>query len=262
MKTVKTPAASVVLFFVLFFLFLPLLVICLYSFNPDKGSFWTSGVSLKWYKVLFTESRALWIAFGNSLLIAVTSSVIATAVGTMASIGTKLFPFRERKIVSTLSYLPMVLPDVVIGISMLIFFSAMHIKLGLGTIFLAHVTFNLPFVYILVNAGLDEFNYSTIEAARDLGANNKQTLMRVIIPSIKPSILASFFMAFTLSLEDFLITFFVSGPGSTTLPLFVYSTIRYGISPVINALSFLIILCLLSIGWIARKHLKQIASNA
>lgn len=155
----------------------------------------------------------------------------------------------------------MVLPDVVIGISMLVFFSAIKMKLGLGTIFLAHVTFNLPFVFILINASLEEFNYSIVEAARDLGASQRQTLLRVIIPAIMPAIFGSFFMALTMSLEDFLITFFVSGPGSTTLPLFVYSTIRYGISPVINALSFVIILGLLFIGWIARRHLKDIASG-
>ncbi|HPB42639.1 MAG TPA: ABC transporter permease, partial [Sphaerochaeta sp.] len=162
----------------------------------------------------------------------------------------------------TISYLPMVLPEVIIGISMLIFFSSVKIKLGMFTIFVAHATFNLPFVFMMVQARLDEFDYSTIEAARDLGANERQALVKVVVPAIMPAILSSFLMCTTMSLEDFVITFFVSGPGSGTLPLYVYSMIRYGVSPVINALSFVMILGTMLIAFAFRRFLKTAAASA
>ena len=158
--------------------------------------------------------------------------------------------------------LSMILPEVIIGISMLIFFAAVNIPLGRLSIYIAHVTFNLPFVYMLVSARLDEFDYSIVEAARDLGATERQTLIKVIVPSILPAIASSLLITVTTSLEDFVITFFVSGPGSSTLPLYVYSSIRYGVSPVINALSFIVILATMGLTIIFRKFLKTVAASS
>jgi spermidine/putrescine transport system permease protein len=155
----------------------------------------------------------------------------------------------------------MILPEVIVGISMLIFFSGIKIPLGLFTIFAAHTTFCLPFVFLMVNARLDEFDYSIIEAAHDLGANEISTMVKVIIPAIMPGILSGFMMAVTMSLEDFVITFFVAGPGSTTLPLYVYSMIRFGVSPVINALSCVMIVGTCLIAFALRKGLKTIAAS-
>ncbi len=253
--------SSIMLYFTLFFLFLPLLVVVLYSFNNTKGMIW-EGFSLRWYKELITDSPDLWSAFFNSVVIALTSSVVATVLGTLASIAIKWYDFKLKKYISIISYLPMILPEVIIGISMLIFFSAVNMRLGKMTIFIAHTTFNLPFVVMMVNARLDEFDYSTVEAARDLGANEMQTLTKVIIPSILPAIASSLLISVTMSLEDFVITFFVSGPGSSTLPLYVYSSIRYGVSPVINALSFVMILGTLALTCIFRKFLKTVAASA
>ncbi|MDR2897626.1 MAG: ABC transporter permease subunit, partial [Spirochaetaceae bacterium] len=134
------------------------------------------------------------------------------------------------------------------------------IPLGLFTIFAAHTTFCLPFVFLLVLARLDEFDYSIIEAAYDLGATERQTMFRVLLPAIMPGILSGFLIAMTMSLEDFVITFFVSGPGSATLPIYVYSMIRFGVSPVINALSFVMILATVFIAFALRKFLKNIAA--
>ena len=145
---------------------------------------------------------------------------------------------------------------------MLIFFSAVKVRLGMFTIFAAHTTFNLPFVFMMVSARLDEFDYSTVEAARDLGANESQTLRKVIIPTIIPGVLSGFLMCITMSLEDFVITFFVSGPGSGTLPLYVYSMIRYGVSPVINALTFVMILGTMVIAFTFRRFLKTVAASS
>lgn len=242
------------------FLFLPLLVTVVYSFNKAKGMIWT-GFSLGWYQKLFFGSEKLWTSFGNSFIIAFSSAFVATVLGTLAAIGVNWYRFRGRTYIQTISFLPMVLPEVIIGISMLIFFSAINIPLGMITIFIAHTTFCLPFVFLMVLARLDEFDFSIIEAAHDLGASEKQTLFKVIIPAIMPGILSGFLMSATMSLEDFVITFFVSGPGSTTLPLYVFSMVRYGISPVINALSLVIILGTMAIAFILRNGLKNIAAS-
>ncbi|WP_320130308.1 ABC transporter permease [uncultured Sphaerochaeta sp.] len=257
----KVSFSYIVLTLIIIFLFIPLFVVVTYSFNSTKGMEWDHA-SLVWYEKLIFESPSLWAAFKNSLIIALTSSITATLLGTLASIGIKWYRFRGRSYITTISYLPMVLPEVIIGISMLIFFSAVKIRLGLFTIFVAHTTFNLPFVFMMVSARLDEFDFSTIEAARDLGANESQTLSKVIVPTILPAVLSGFLMCVTMSLEDFVITFFVSGPGSGTLPLYVYSMIRYGVSPVINALSFVMILGTMIIAFIFRRFLKTVAASS
>ncbi len=253
--------SSTVLIFTVIFLCIPLFVVTFFSLNSAKGMQW-EGASLIWYKKLIFDSPSLWTAFRNSLIIALSSSATAVVLGSLAAVGIKWYRFGGKSYITTVSYLPMVLPEVIIGISMLIFFSAVKIRLGMFTIFAAHTTFNLPFVFMLVTARLDEFDYSTVEAARDLGANERQTLTRVIIPSIMPAVLSGFLMCITMSLEDFVITFFVSGPGSGTLPLYVYSMIRYGVSPVINALSFVMILGTMIIAFSFRRFLKVVAASS
>ncbi len=253
--------SSTVLIFTVIFLFIPLFVVTFFSLNSAKGMQW-EGASLIWYKKLIFDRPSLWTAFRNSLIIALSSSATAVVLGSLAAVGIKWYRFGGKSYITTVSYLPMVLPEVIIGISMLIFFSAVKIRLGMFTIFAAHTTFNLPFVFMLVTARLDEFDYSTVEAARDLGANERQTLTRVIIPSIMPAVLSGFLMCITMSLEDFVITFFVSGPGSGTLPLYVYSMIRYGVSPVINALSFVMILGTMIIAFSFRRFLKVVAASS
>ena len=256
----KLSFSKTVLWFTLLFLFVPLFVIVIYSFNDSKGAEFTE-FSMRWYKELFFNSNALWTALLNSLIVALSSALVSTLLGTMASIGVNWYKFKGKKFIQTLTYLPMVLPEVIIGISMVIFFSGIHMPLGLFTVFAAHTTFCLPFVFLMVNARLDEFDYSIIEASHDLGATEKQTMFKVVVPAIFPGILSGFLMAITMSLEDFVITFFVSGPGSTTLPLYVYSMIRFGVSPVINSLSVVMILITCSIAFICRKGLKGFAAG-
>jgi len=252
--------SNIVLFLTLLFLFIPLLVIIIYSFNKGKSAQFTTP-SLIWYKKLIFDSSDLWHALWNSLIIAFSSAAVSTLLGTAASIGINWFKFPGKKFIQTLAFLPMVLPEVIIGISMVIFFSGVKMPLGLFTVFAAHTTFCLPFVFLMVNARLDEFDYSIVEAAHDLGATEAQTMTKVVIPAIMPGILSGFLMAVTMSLEDFVITFFVAGPGSTTLPLYVYSMIRFGVSPVINSLSFVMILITCAIAFVLRKGLKGIAAS-
>lgn len=248
-----------ILVITLIFLFLPLFVIIAYSFNQGKSSTFT-GFSLEWYRKLFFDSGPLWTALLNSFIVAFTSAAVATILGSLAAIGISWYKFKGKAYIQTVTFLPMVLPEVIVGVSMLIFFSGIKLPLGLFSIFVAHTTFCLPFVFLMVLARLDEFDFSIIEASHDLGATEKQTMYKIIIPAIFPGIMSGFMMAVTMSLEDFVITFFVSGPGSTTLPLYVYSMIRFGVSPVINALSFVMILATVLIAFTLRKFLKNIAA--
>ncbi|MCR4741279.1 MAG: ABC transporter permease [Treponema sp.] len=252
--------STFILWATIFFLFIPLFVVVFFSFNESKDTNFT-GFSFIWYEKLVLDSLPLWQALLNTVIVAISSSLVATLLGTLAAIGISWYKFRGKNYIQTISFLPMVLPEVIMGVSMLIFFSGVKLSLGLFTIFIAHTTFCLPFVYLMVSARVDEFDYSIIEASHDLGATEIQTLFKVIIPAIMPGILSGFMMSVTMSMEDYVITSLVSGPGSTTLPIYVYSMIRFGVSPVINALSFVLIIIICIITIILRNGLKSFAAS-
>ncbi len=256
----RAKASSVIFWMVIGFLFMPLAVLILYSFNASRSGEW-AGFSLAWYRKLFVESPDLWRAFRNSAAIALTSAFMATVLGTLAAVGTARYSFKLKSYVATMSFIPMILPEIVVGVSLLVFFAGVGLKLGLLSVWIAHTTFNLPFVYLLVSARLEESDPSVVEAARDLGATEVQTLLRVIIPMALPGIASAFLTAVTLSLEDFVITFFVSGPGATTLPLYIYSMIRFGVSPVVNALSAVMVAGTVLLVYPLRNFLKVFAAH-
>ncbi|MGL5124347.1 MAG: ABC transporter permease [Fusobacteriaceae bacterium] len=231
------------LFFFLFsmiFFYLPLMILIIYSFNDGKTMIW-KGFSLRWYKELFMYSENIWTAFKYSIIIAIISGIISTAIGTLAAIGLQWYKFKHKKALQIVTYLPLVIPDIIMGVSLLILFATIKFKLGLITIFIAHTTFNIPFVLFIVISRLEEFDYSVVEVAYDLGATEFEALKKVILPMLLPAIISGFLIAVTLSFDDFVTTFFVAGPGSSTLPLRIYSMIRLGVSPVINAISVLLI---------------------
>lgn len=236
----KKVVSPVIFTLVMLFFYLPMIILIIFSFNHSKTMNW-GGFSLRWYEELFFHSRTLWNSFLNSVIVALTSATVSTAIGTLGAIGIYWYNFRFKKLLQVAGFLPLVLPEIIIGVSLLIFFAGLKLKLSLFTIFLAHTTFNIPFVLLLIMARLEEFDFSIVEAAYDLGAREIDTLVRIIIPLAFPGILSGFLIAITLSLEDFVITFFVAGPGASTLPLHVYSMIRFGVSPVINALSVVVI---------------------
>jgi len=254
----KIAFAPVMFTAVMLFFYLPLAVLIVFSFNQSKTMLW-SGFSLTWYRELFFNSRTLWGAFSNSCIVAFTSALLSTVIGTLGAIGIIWYDFKGRKVLQTAGLLPLVMPEIVMGVSLLIFFSGIRLKLSLFTIFLAHTTFDIPFVLLIVLTRLEEFDFSIIEASHDLGARELQTLTRVIIPVAMPGILSAFLMAVTLSLEDFVITFFVAGPGASTLPLYVYSMLRFGVSPVINALSVIMIGGTAVLALSTRRFFKYIA---
>ncbi|MCL2230486.1 MAG: ABC transporter permease [Treponema sp.] len=253
--------SQTIFIFTIIFLFLPLFVLVVYSFNGSTSMNWT-GFSLRWYQRLLTE-RGLWIAVRNSLVIALSSAATATVIGTIGAIGVSFYKFKTRGYVQTISFLPMILPEIIIGVSLAIFFAGLQIRLGLLTIYIAHVTFNIPFVFLMVMARLEEFDFSIIEAAKDLGASERQTLFKVTLPICMPGIVSGLLTAITLSLEDFVITFFVAGPGSSTLPIFIYSAItrKGGVTPLISALSVVMILTTVLLCILLRKFLKYIAAK-
>lgn len=242
---------------VLVFFYIPIFVVVLFSFNNSKSPVWV-GFSFHWYKELFFDSYDIWKAFWNSIIIATTSSLVATFLGTLAAIGLYWEKFRGKNAIWIISYLPLIIPDIIIGVSLLIFFVILKIRLSLFTIFIAHTTFSLSYAMMIVFSRLQDFEYSIVEAAYDLGATKTIALFKVIIPVAFPGILAAFFMSFTLSIDDFIITFFVAGPGSTTLPLKIYSMIRFGISPTINAISTLLLAGTIIISLSMKKYLKYI----
>ncbi|MDQ1386462.1 MAG: putrescine transport system permease protein [Actinomycetota bacterium] len=233
------------------FLFLPIGVLVFFSFNNARSGTDFTGFSTKWYSDLIHNHQALQ-AFRNTLKVAIAATVIATVIGTLASFALTRFKFRGRSAYSTLIFVSLVMPEVVMGVSLLAFYANIaHMKLGLTTVILAHTTFCIAFVVVVVNARLASFDNRLVEAAADLGATPIQTFLRVVLPLAAPGIAAGAMLAFTISLDDVVITFFTSGPGSTTLPLYIFSSLKFGVSPSINALSTFVLvfsLFLLALG--------------
>lgn len=239
--------------FVIAFLYLPIVVLIVNSFNESRfGGVW-SGFSLKWYQRLF-EEKAVWGALRNSMIVGISSTIASTVLGSLAAFA--IYRYKRSKIQKVhygLIYTPLILPDILMGISLLLFFVFLNIKLGLFTIFLAHTTFCLSYVTMVVLSKLQNFDYSLIEAAQDLGANSWQTFRKVLLPFLLPGIAAGALLAFTLSIDDFVITFFVAGPGSTTLPVYVYGMIKFGSPPLINALSTIMLVATSLIVWLIHR---------
>ena len=226
---------------ILLFFYLPIVVLVVNSFNGSRfGGTW-DGWTLKWYARLFSQ-REIWLALQNTLVIALGATLVSVVVGTTAAFALHRYAnSRLQRIHYTLIYTPLVVPEILMGISLLLFFVAMGAELGLFTIFLAHVTFCISYVAMVVLARLQDFDFSVIEAAQDLGAGWWATTWKVLLPLLAPGIAAGGLLAFTLSIDDFVISFFVAGPGSTTLPIRIYSMIKFGSPPLINALSTLLL---------------------
>lgn len=240
MKRSRLPAVTAVL--TLVFFYLPILILVINSFNAHKyGGAW-SGFTLKWYARLL-EDPALWHALRNSLMVAAVSTAASTVLGTLAAYVLHRYSGRLQQAHYGLVYMPLILPDILMGMSLLLFFVAIGFRLGLTSICIAHITFCISYVAMVVLARLQDFDFSTIEAAYDLGAGTWTAVVRVMLPALAPGIAAGALLAFTLSIDDFVITFFVAGPGSSTLPVHIYSMMKHSrFMPVINALSTLLLL--------------------
>lgn len=240
-----TPKLYLALMFI--FLYFPIFYLIVFSFNSGATMVSFEGFSLQWYSELFANIDILIIVI-NTIIVALLSALIATIIGTLGAIA--IYNEKNKKVEDSLYSLNSVLlvsPDVIIGISLLLLFTVFNMPFGFVTVLLAHIAFSIPVVVILVLPKLNNLNRNTINAAYDLGASNMQVVTRVIIPFITPGILAGFFTAFTYSLDDFAVTFFVTGNGFSTLAVEIYSSARTGISLQINALSTIIFLITLAL---------------
>ena len=246
---------------VFLFLYAPILLLMLFSFNNSRSRGHWGGFTLKWYSELFHDS-AIMNALLNTLLVALISAVVATIVGTVTAFGMYYMKKTPRAILSGISYLPVMNPDIVTGVSLMLLFLACNIQRGFATLLIAHISFNIPYVILSVLPKFQQMNEHLFEAAEDLGASAVYTFFRVILPEIMPGIISGFLLSITLSIDDFVISFFTRGAGVNTLSVHIYNMAKKGIDPSINALStimFVVVMLLLLV--INRRSDKEEVKN-
>lgn len=234
------------------FLFLPILVLVLFSFNTSKLNIVFEGFTLHWYKDLFSNTLLL-EALKNTLIMAVINTIVSTIIGTLSAYALQRYDFPLKKFINELLYIPVVLPEIVLGIALLCIYTVLKLELGMFTLILAHISFSIPYVIINVRSVLENMDPNLEKAASDLGASKLKTFFYIVIPTLMPGILSGAQLAFTLSLDDVVVSYFTAGPDSNTLPLQIYSMIKTGITPDVNALitiMLLIIFAVLSISMI------------
>lgn len=228
------------------FFYAPILLLIAFSFNDNRNvGIWTEA-SVRWYREMVGDSQVMG-ALRNSLIVAFVATIVSTVAGTMLAIALERYRFKGRGALDGLAYLPIIIPDVTMAVMLLIFFFqvfgiiddvfGIHLDTGLGTITLAHIAFNISFVAIVVRARIAQFDSALEEAAADLYASRLRTFWKVTLPLIAPGVAGGALLALTLSLDDVVVTQFVSGPGSTTLPVYVFGLVRRGVTPLINAVS-------------------------
>lgn len=238
------------------FFYIPMIILMIFSFNDSKlGTVWT-GFTFDWYTKLVHDGQIL-NALKNSIIVTVVTTVIASVLGTLAALALHRYKFFGKQIVNFLFYIPVVIPDIVVGVSLLALYGWLHVTLGVSTVIPGHVVITTSYVMLVVIARLYGFDSALEEAAKDLGANSWQTFWKVTFPLIFPGILAGALMAFTISLDEFVVAFFNTGPGSGTLPVLIYSMVRKGISPEINALSTIMILFVVIMVLVVGKRMTQ-----
>ncbi len=239
------------------FLYAPIILLVVYSFNKSRFPTYWTGFTLEWYQVLFND-HLVGMALKNTLIVSISSTIIATIIGTMVAVGIERYRFRTKPAVDGLLFMPIIIPDIAMAIMLLVFFNLITMDLGLYTIIISHIAFNISFVAIIVRARMASLDVTIEEAASDLYANEWHAFWRVTFPLLIPGILGGALFAFTLSLDDYVITNFTSGPGSTTLPIRIIGMTRRNITPEINALSTMMLLSamllvLLSL-WLQRRR--------
>ncbi len=237
------------------FLYIPLIIVVIYSFNDSRLNAEWVGFTLDWYYKLFHNEEML-IAARNSLIIAVSASILATTLGTMAGLAIHRY---RLKVLPILAFTPVAMPEILLGVSLLLFFlQVLNMTLGMVSVIIAHATFSIGFVAIIVRARLQGMDESIFEAARDLGATPWQTFRLITLPLIMPAIIAGALMSFTLSIDDFVITFFTKGVGEPILPIQIYTMIKIAVTPEVNAVSTLLMLLTLALVMLATRFDKTI----
>lgn len=235
---------------VFIFMYLPILVLGFYSFNQSPYSAAWQGFTLEWYQKLFSDERIL-AAVKNSLIVALSAVTVSAVLGTLMAVGLARYNFPGKKLYQGISYLPLLIPDIAIAVSTLVCLAAFAIPLSIWTIIAAHIVFCLAYIALVVSSRLNNLDPHLEEAALDLGANHIQAFIQVILPQLMPGIISGCLLAFVLSLDDFLISSFTAGSGTNTLPMEIFSRIRTGVKPDINALSVMLIFVTATVAIIA-----------
>lgn len=249
MKKKRKVGSKIYVALVMVFLYLPIAVLILYSFNDGKTSVW-KGFTLKWYYELFNNS-AIMTSLYNTLIIAVLAALVSTVLGTLAAIGIYNMKKPVRSLVTNVSNIPIINPEIVTGVSFMLLFAFLgtlfNFEMGFATVLIAHISFCTPYVILNVMPKLRQMDYSIYEAALDLGCNPRQAFFKTVMPEIMPGVISGMLMSFTYSLDDFVITYFTRGPKFQTLPIEIYTMLRRRISPTINALSTLLFIITIAI---------------
>lgn len=245
---------------ILLFLYAPIVVLIIFSFNSSKSRGTWGGFTLKWYVEMFNDSQIL-KALYYTIIIAVLASIISTICGTVAAIGIHNMKKKPKALLLNINNIPVLNPDIVTGVALMILFITVGMQLGFGTVLIAHLVFDIPHVILCVLPKLRQLDDNLYEAALDLGANPVQAFFKVVLPEIMPGIISGAIMAFTLSLDDFVISFFTTGNGVTNLSIAIYSMARRGINPKINALSTLLFISVLSLLFLINKRDAKALEN-
>lgn len=238
------------------FFYTPIIILIIYSFNNAQYSLLWHGFTWQWYQELFTDTD-LWIATYHSLLLGILSASIATAIGILASVSIYRYRFWGRNFLNALVFILILSPEIVTGVSLIALFSLFNLSLGFITLLLAHTTFCIPFVMVSLYSRLIGFDKNIFEAAKDLGANDSLIFTRIILPLLWPAVIASWLLSFTLSLDDVIISYFVAGPEFQILPLKIYSMVRSGIKPEINALCTVLVLVTFTLVGLSQLALRK-----
>ncbi|MDP4092627.1 MAG: ABC transporter permease subunit [Bacillota bacterium] len=257
---VKSLSKKIYLYLIFFFLYAPILILIVFSFNGSKSRAHWTGFTLSWYGQLFHDQQILTSLY-NTLIVAVISSLFATVIGTAAAIGISRMRKLPKAMIINVTYIPVLSPDIVTGISLMLLFVFLHIPLGFITMLMAHITFNLPFVILAVLPKLKQLNSQVFDAALDLGATPMYAYKKVILPEIMPGVITGFLLAFTLSIDDFVISFFTTGSGFSNLAITIYSMARRGIKPEINALLTLMFISILLLLLLVNYRMSKDTKN-
>ena len=241
------------------FLYVPIFVLIFFSFNKAKNGATWAGFTLEWYGNMLKNTDLIEAA-GRSLAVGVMATLISVVIGTLMALAMERYQFRSKVGWDAVLYMPVIVPEIVAAVSLLLFFSLIKIKLGFASLLIAHVAFTMPFVYLTVRARLADFDRSVEEAAKDLGANELVTFWRITLPLLMPGVLSGALLGFTLSMDDFIISNFVSGVGNATLPVYVWPQIKRAVSPEINAVSTVLLLfsiCIVVISLLIQRRAER-----
>jgi len=240
----RTKLPNIYLAFLIILMYLPVVVVIIYSLNASRQSSVWGGVTFNWYREVFRD-RSLIEALKNSIILGVISSGIAGVIGTIGAVGMAKAAFKSKGIIEYISTLPIMIPEIILGMVFMVYFSMLRLPFGMVTLVIGHASFCIPYVFMMVKARLAGIDKSLVEAARDLGASETRAFLDITLPLISPAIISGMLLAFAMSLDDVVISIFITGAKTNTLPIKIYTQLKTGVTPKINALCTMMLLCTL-----------------